>query len=952
MTEHLPCLHDPQAPQEAPPDPASSQRWPFEPTASREFAPVDLLNNVGFLTAQLGAEISNRRWLDAYLLAAGTSQVLDDSLRRAGATLRLGARYLGHGQGHAGRMAATTSGLAATALDRARANLPGGRRIVSYRTTLTNLIDVLAPLALDPTAAPTAKALLGIDRGMAVWADLAVGLPPGLHDEVLRLPACFRSFDQHPEDMSALATSFAARWPDRARPLLVVGVRTSGSYLAPLCAAALRAMGYTHIGVATVRPGEPLLRHENAAVRNLARDYGAALLLDDPPVTGSSMARAAYQFHQAGLATSSIVLLIALCESQPQVPPALCDFPRVVLAGPDWHIVKSVQPDAIADALCGLLRPGIDLIRVAPRADTARVLEPVRSHVQASYTVELYDRASARTLTREVVAEGVGLGYFGRRALAVANALPDRVPQIYGFADGVLLRAGVPARSTLGAPWAGPAGAEQVADYVLARQRGLPAKADGSLRVAGQEPAWEVAATLLCACLGRLGMPLRIPLVDPIIRCLLTVADPTIIDGRMYPEYWHRANQDGTGDPLVTLVKENFAEGAFSNRELYSYDPIFDLAGAAVATGCPRFSARLREHYETKTAQPIPDERWLIYQLVQLWDAADSGRMPTQEVWRNSSDAVQRYLASAFLADVTADPDGPYCALDLDGVLETSALGFATTTQAGAIALRALLAHGYQPVLATGRNLDDVRDRCANYGLPGGVAEYGALVYQHSTGQVSELVTAQGLEDLERLRGELGRIPGVQVDPGHRLTLRAYRRSAGGRHGLARLSALETMTAAGVTGRVQMVPGDAQTDFLPAGVDKATGLRHLLGGLTGLTGPTRVPRPLALAVGDGPADARMLAIAGIGLAPGNAHRSLRRLGVTHVRRPYQAGVAAAVSALLGHKAGACAICRPPVLSRDTRRLVALLSVAEAGRAGMPRQLLRLALHSMDTRWHQ
>jgi len=46
-------------------------------------------------------------------------------------------------------------------------------------------------------------------------------------------------------------------------PLLcVVGVRTSGSYLAPLCAAALRAAGVTSVAVLTYRPGRPLRRAE------------------------------------------------------------------------------------------------------------------------------------------------------------------------------------------------------------------------------------------------------------------------------------------------------------------------------------------------------------------------------------------------------------------------------------------------------------------------------------------------------------------------------------------------------------------------------------------------------------------------------------------------------------------------------------------------------------------
>jgi hypothetical protein len=71
---------------------------------------------------------------------------------------------------------------------------------------------------------------------------------------VLRLPACFRDFDQWPEDLARQVERLIERWADRNRPLLVTGVRTSGSYLAPLVAAALRARGRGDAHVLTLRP--------------------------------------------------------------------------------------------------------------------------------------------------------------------------------------------------------------------------------------------------------------------------------------------------------------------------------------------------------------------------------------------------------------------------------------------------------------------------------------------------------------------------------------------------------------------------------------------------------------------------------------------------------------------------------------------------------------------------
>src|SRR5207237_10719821 len=103
---------------------------------------------------------------------------------------------------------------------------------------------------------------------------------------------------------------------------------------------------------------------------------------------------------------------------------------------------------------------------------------------------------------------------------------------------------------------------------------------------------------------------------------------------------------------------------------------------------------------------------------------------------------INRYLGDLYLDDVATDVDGPLCAIDIDGVLETPWLGFTSSTPAGALALRALAKHGYRTILVSGRSLDEVRDRCAAYPLTGGVAEYGATIYNHNTTSVTPLLSA------------------------------------------------------------------------------------------------------------------------------------------------------------------------------------------------------------------
>src|SRR5204863_4375402 len=114
------------------------------------------------------------------------------------------------------------------------------------------------------------------------------------------------------------------------------------------------------------------------------------------------------------------------------------------------------------------------------------------------------------------------------------------------------------------------------------------------------------------------------------------------------------------------------------------------------------------------------------------------------------SSACRAYLCETF-PEQSPPRAGPLCAIDIDWVLEARWLCFPAPSPQGMLAIRALTSHGYRPVIASGRSLGEVRERCAHYGMAGGVAEYGAAVYDHLSGRARGL-----LEDGEqRLMDEL-----------------------------------------------------------------------------------------------------------------------------------------------------------------------------------------------------
>jgi hydroxymethylpyrimidine pyrophosphatase-like HAD family hydrolase len=522
-----------------------------------------------------------------------------------------------------------------------------------------------------------------------------------------------------------------------------------------------------------------------------------------------------------------------------------------------------------------------------------------------------------------VLVSGAGLGYFGRYALAVAQALPQFVPRVYGFRDGLLFREWLPEEHRLDALT--PAQADQVAAYVAARATELSTPIDRSRGLAGRTPVWEVASMVIANAFGRLGRPLRPLLLDAVTRRLTAVQSPSVIDGDTGVRRWF--------DDKVAVRTITPDVRAFSNFDLACYDAAYDLAGVDPGGRAPQVQA-VRRFYEARTGRGVEGERLLLYELVHLWDRARNGHLTDSQLRRASSRVVQRYLAACYLTDLPQPGDEPIVALDCDGVLETDPLGYPTTTPAGALTLRGLRLHGYRPVLVTGRSLDEVRERCEIYNMAGGVAEYGSVVYRHDPPEVIELITPHQRDALGGLRNSLATTPGVRLDTDYSYAVRAFRVDSGGqRHALGDDTVSDVLLRAG-SPSAYVVAGQGQTDFVATGIDKGQGLRTL----TQLLGSPRI----ALAVGDTAADLPMLRLADTAYLLANSTPEAKKRGIPVLRQPYQMGLSQAAARLLGHRPGQCPVCRPPVLGRERRLLLAILAAPEAGRSGLPRRILQTA----------
>lgn len=871
---------------------------------------TDLLGSADDLAALLRRALTDTAWLDAYLLAAGLCQLVEDRLHTDPLQLHRAASYLAGRPSPFARLAGHVAAGAAATLTFRRLTLTH-YRLVQARHALTNLTGDLAALVLNPHHAHPDRAALGS------LAEVGLAAAPLLGADVVRLPACFRSFDQHPEDMRWLVRAYLDRAPTPPTSVCVVGVRTSGSYLAPLHAASLTACGVPSVRVLTHRPDRPLLGWERRVLAATARAGGTVLVTDDPPGSGRSLASTLDAIVRAGVPKDAVTLALSLFSDSPVLPPALATWPAVLQPWSLWSVHQRLSPEQVASALSTLLGAGW---RVDPPQRQPLPPAPnTRQHARARFVVRVTNLRTGRAEQRDLLVEGAGLGYLGRHAVAVADALPDQLPRVHGFADGLLYRDWLPATVD---PVDEQAAAQMIADYVTTRARVLPARRDPTWRLRGRDPAWEVAAALLSQMYGRLGPAFRPWLLEPIARRLLRPIDqPSVVDGTTALGHWLPT----PGDP-GRLRKVDFHQRAFGHLELACYDEVFDLAGAASDPPSLTFEALLRHAYQAQTGRPVDAERWLLYRLTQLWRLAKAGDLDPARVARQSAAAVHSYLAGCYLGDLHSDA-GPLCAIDLDGVLETDRLGYPAAAPAGVLALRALLAHGYRPILATGRSLDDARDRCAVFGLAGAVAEYGTVTYNHHDGTVHDLRSPAERALIEKVRNELG-ARALVLNPDYRYAVRARVESGPLPADLIRAIPLLGHPA------LQLIHGQGQSDITIRGLDKGTGLADLA---------TRLSEQRAvLAVGDSAADLPMLAWAALARAPRNADAAVRAAAIDRTRGAYQCGLADACADLLGHHPGTCPTCRPPQFPRRTQALLAALALPENGLRGLPTRTLRLA----------
>ena len=327
------------------------------PDATSPLLIPNLLNDLAALSSLLPGEIGRGSWLDAFLLAAGMNQIVEDELHSDPWLLGKAEEYLGHLHNPIGNLFARLVHQMDNAILWVRSLLPQNRLLAHWQMDLAGLVQLLAEKVIYSPGSPRSSKedLLARANRLVLAMDR---FTERTRHSVLRLPSCFRSFDQHPDDLRCLAEVYMQHG-SVDQPLVVVGVRTSGSYLAPMLAAALKAVGARDVRALTIRPGRKLMPVEQTALKAIASRGGRFLITDDPPESGRSLAGAALDIQRLGVRSEQIVFLLQLFGPPESLPQVLGGYQTVILPWDQWSLQERLQVPSVQRTLNAFWGPEI-----------------------------------------------------------------------------------------------------------------------------------------------------------------------------------------------------------------------------------------------------------------------------------------------------------------------------------------------------------------------------------------------------------------------------------------------------------------------------------------------------------------------------------------------------------------------------------------------------------------
>jgi hydroxymethylpyrimidine pyrophosphatase-like HAD family hydrolase len=882
--------------------------WCLDPHLTVDEAIERLADEINRLPSTPAGWQTNEVTTNVYLLSCSLLNGIDEYLR--GHTLRLPAQLARTRPGH----------IALWVTEKVAENLPKQNltQICRWKEEWQNGLDgffaVLARCDSDPVSfVESAQKLSGMLRSP---------LPSDLLDLRLGVPSAFSRLDLTHFDVLELGRRFVQQYPDRSHPILLLGLRTAGTYFSALLRSFFKVEGYRQVASLTVQPKKGPSRRERKELKRYAKRGFTLVIVDDPPHTGGTIVIAVDIARQAGFDLARIKALVPTHPATRDWANTLPDGLVITLEPEGWRKQQLLDSKNVENRLTEYFTwQGFSDVRVvgSRRAEELDVGLQNGSYRKRGATLKQIFEVQLRTPlgneTRYVLAKSVGLGYLGYQAFLAAHRLSDFVPPVLGLRDGILYTEWLPQQPGAGeVRWDRDSWIETTAAYVAARTRLLSLPKRRAPGKAVHENGLELLAESFGRAYGRfvLDVPMRSWIQQRLYR--LQCPFPTLIDGNMGRAEWI----GGKFGPLKT----GYYGHGLGKTQLNAIDPAYDLAETILSFALsPEEERRLIRRYVEYSGDAEVEQRLFVNKLLTgLWtmESAQEHLFGAMQTGQRQQELYRRFLGAwDFLTIQTARfcgarcrPSRPACwrpplvMLDIDGVVDRRVFGYPSTTAAGMEALSLLATRGCSVALNTARSVAEVKDYCEAYGLAGGVAENGAYLWDAVAQCGQPLLDQETMVQLDELREQLRRIPAVFLDERHQYSIRAFMFEKQPRSLLLRLlnsirsfsvgqgapTPLPTLVLNHLIttlrlDRLSFHHTMIDTAVVAKDTDKGTGLTALRDRVLGSDAET-------IAIGDTEADLQMFRAATRSFAPAqiSCRRQARLLGCTVSRYRYQRGL--------------------------------------------------------------
>jgi hydroxymethylpyrimidine pyrophosphatase-like HAD family hydrolase len=769
--------------------------------------------------------------------------------------------------------------------------------------------------------------------------------PDEFTGKIITSPRAFKSQDYTFKDILLLAEKFCAEFTDRRAPYLLVGLRTAGSYFAPILRAYMFNLGYEDVGILTLRPKNGVNRSDMEILRRYSGRNGLAVIVDEPVYQGVTLAICIRLLQNAGFPAKATAAVFP-------VHPAARDWQytnasvalngcRVITLQPEeTYIYGLLHSEAAEETLRAYFAARGCTDIVIGEDNRSRELnslffnESWHTRLKRVFSAQMR-LPSGEIVTHHIIAKSVGHGWMGYQAFFAARALAKFVPPILGFRDGILYSEWVGAGQTNIDNCDRKTMIESIAQYTAARVQGLGFQTDPSpaLCRAGLQSGMDVLEEKLSRAYAH---KIMVRLKKPVIRselALLSSPFPILVDGNNRRSEWVATDEK--------ILKTNFEQYGMGKVELSVTDPAYDLADAILSFGLSHAEEHsLLDQYALQTGDSAIAERLPLYKL--LVGENHMGSTPTQsgnanitarhaelnkshiDGWTFSMIQMARFCATFLPDPVPSITPGPVVFSDVDGVIDQHIFNFPTTTPSGIRALALLGGHGIPVYLNTARSGYDVREYCKAYRLAGGVAESGSYLWDAVTRQEKVLVGEQSLAEIDRVRQALERIPGVFTNHYYHYSIKAFTYDGARTVSLPTALIQKVLAEAGAK-TLSIHHTHVDTAITARDLDKGTGLLAMLS----FIGKEDME---SVAIGDTGPDLAMFRVANRSYAPSHTPvRSLATLlGCRVVGGAYQAGFLEIARHIVHPDGATCACCAEPDFSAkgQARLLIDLLGEVE------------------------